>query len=332
VVVWEKLTTYLSHLQKQNNISVRAMWDYQTVLSPFLRVFFAQMSPSFRVRFVRGHVAAYVSSERHIGAVAEVTLILTWAVSSDPVAVLQEVVPRVLHLVWKKGKFFDAGVSVLTWALELLAGCAKRAGEALIPYVEQMATVGLACVNYAHSTLDSQEVKKRGAALLGTVLLGLLSHRVQDNLYDPSRKNHFLHWGETELVSALGQTHWSGPSDAAVASAARLMKQMLGEAEQALESELLDQDVQKIHLLLHAVLSAEYALPFCSDEEDLNERAVAKDNARGLPPYILMRRQLGSELPSLEFVRRAVRDMIFCLHDKLLRKVAYCCFHVVFCF
>jgi hypothetical protein len=251
--VWEKITVLLSHLQKQQNVSFRAQWDYQVVLSPFLRLFFAQMSPSFRLRFVKDHLVNYLVTERASSAMTEVLLIVTWAVSSDPAAILPELAPRILQLVWKKGKFLDAGVPVLTWALELLAGCAKRAGDALIPFAPQFVAVALACIDYEHGAIDSKDVKKRGGDLLSAVFSSLVNLRVQDQFYDPTAKNHFLRWGEVFKMDYLGNSHWIAPTKPAIACAADLMKQVLSQADQLLSSNLEDDQMSKLHLRLVSV-------------------------------------------------------------------------------
>ncbi len=321
IMVWAQLTLYLSHLPVQEGVSYRTVWEHETVLGPFLRVFFAQMSPSFRLRFVREQIADYIARERHNNAENEVMMIITWAVSSDPVAVLPELIPHILGLMWKKGKFFDAGVQSVSWALKLLSGCAKRAGEALVGYVDQLTAVAEAAINYDRDVLENIAVRKLGAELLGTMLAGLVSFRVQDTFHVANRPNQFLYWGESVTMAEIGNKHWVAPSQASKDAAERVIRRLLAFAEEQINDEQLgDAHVQKASLALEAVLRAGQAFPFARDDVDLNVAKDRADRERGLPPYLHLKRELGCEIHQYEFVRRRVRDLTFRFHERLLER------------
>jgi hypothetical protein len=323
VQLWNQLTVYLSNLQKQEKLSYRAIWEHETVLGPFLRVFFAQMSPAFRLSFVRNQIAEYVTRERHNNAENEVLLIITWAVSSDPATVLPELIPRILPLVWKKDKFFDSGVESVSWALKLLSGCARRAGEALVPFVDQLTSTALAAIQYNRSPVDNNQVRKLGHELLGTMLAGLVSYRVQDTFYPKDKTNHFLLWGQLVSQADLGQSHWVEPTAAAKDAAQRSIQRVLAFAEEQIRDPVLaDAQVHQACLALVAVLRAGNAFPFAVEEVDLKVEREVADRDRGRASYLRVPRHLGTEVPQLAFVRPALRDLIFRLHDALKTKRA----------
>ena len=328
IIVWNQLVTYLSILSKEMP-SMGQFWQLSTSMDPFFRLFFAQMSPRLRERFLKNELQDFIGTGSHIHADAEVETLIGCLVASDPENVLKHILPSVISLVMKDGKWLDASENTINWALLILGASVGSAGKYILPYLEDVKKVSEFSINYSgrQNGEDSRanEIRLSGTCMSDDLLNTLLKVRASNMLIVDKDKNKFKRWGQAmKREDFVKMDMWILPSADAIQPCVDWCQHFLAIAEKIVENgaqnTISDTEALNAMNIIEALIDCGAVFPFPDDEKDMGKASHHED--RGLPPYVTLHRKFGefSEIAPLSFVLKRCRDLIFKLYEVLKTK------------